>query len=117
MISRREERQQRQQNRGLLVFKHLVYRRAVEPDKKSANRVSVLRHDLAPYEEAHQYRHQRNRQQSRRGHGERLGIRERLKGPSFLRFKGKYWHERDRDYQQREIERGPDLFQIGSTSE
>ena len=69
----------------------------------------MLRHDPAAHEQDHERRNQRHRQQRRRGHGKRLGIRERLEQPAFLRFEREDRQEGHGDDQQAEEQRRSDF--------
>ena len=92
-----------------LVSQRQLDRRAVDRGQDAIHGVLALRHDAPAHEEHHQRRHEQDRQQRRRGHGERLGIGERLEEAPLLRFQREDRQEGYGDDEQAEEERGTNL--------
>ena len=103
------EHGQRDRDGGALEFERELDGRTVDPDQEPVHRVLVLRNDAAADEEGHQRRDQQDRQQRRGGHGEGLGVGERLEQPSLLRFQREDRQEGHGDDEQAEEERGADF--------
>ena len=75
------------------VREHEVDHRPVHANERAVDRVRPLAVDAAADEQAHRHRHERDRQQACRGHGERLGERERLEHPPFLALQREHRQE------------------------
>ncbi|MCY1227424.1 hypothetical protein D9M72_396910 [compost metagenome] len=69
----------------------------------------MFRRNPAADHVAHQDRHQGHGQSRRRGHGIGLGVGQRREQPALLRLERKHRDERQRNDQQRQEQRGPDL--------
>ena len=83
--------------------------RMVDRDEQAVQRVALLRQDAAADEVAHQHRRQGDGEERRRRHGVRLGERQRLEQPSFLRLQREHRDEAHGDDEQRVEQRRADL--------
>ena len=81
----------------------------VDGDQRSVQRVLGFGNDAAAYEDHHQRRHQRHREEGRRCHREGLGKGEWSEQSPFLRFQREDRQERHRDDEQREEQGRSDL--------
>ncbi len=102
---RRGEREQPDRDRRLRPPERDVHERLVEADEEARDRVLLLGRDLAADEDVLQRRRERDRQQRRDQHDERLRVGERLEEAPGLAGQREDRQERDRDDEQREEDR------------
>ena len=106
---RRRERNRGDPERHLRPVERRGEQRTIRGDQEPVQRIRVLARDASAHKIAHQHRHERHRQPGGRRHRIALRVRERREKPSFLRLQREDGHERQRDDEQAEEERGPDL--------
>ena len=98
------------QDNRLWKAQHELDERPIRPDEKTIQRILLLFRDLAPDEEGHEHRDDRNGQHGRRGHGKRLCVCQGPEQPSLLSLQGEHGKKGERNDHEGEEKRRPDFL-------
>ena len=99
----------RQQDDDIAKAQGQAGKGVVRPDQKPIDRVLLFRGDRAADQDRHQEGADRDRQQGREKHRERLGPGQGLEEPPLLGLEAEHRQEGDGDDQEREEQRRPDI--------